>query len=233
LAKGNKTTMTVLTDQQNWNKQYENLVEFKRKNGHCLVPQKYRKDGLALGTWVRTQRGLHSNNKLRRYRKAPLDEIGFIWKVPASGGNYDKIWHTQYEKLVEFKRKNGHCIVPQRYQEVVGLGIWVDRQRQSHCKNKLRVDRKVLLDEIGFVWRVKRPSTCLAESEQITATTIPIGGAIGSPSSVEKKDGGRHDEDSEPSPPSSPDQEVVVPEEAKTLGKLPSGWKHVKLEPDC
>jgi hypothetical protein len=63
------------------------------------------------------------------------------------------------------------------------------------------------------------------------------GGAIGKRSSVEK-DGGRDEEDSNPFlvttssalVASYPDQEEVVQE---AHYKIPSGWKRVKLEPDC
>ncbi len=82
---------------------------------------------------------------------------------------------------------------------------------------------------------VKRPRSCLAESAQIAARKTPRGGAIGSRSPV-KKDGGRHEEDSKPYLGTSisalvasyPDQEVV-----QTHYKIPFGWKHIKLEPDC
>jgi hypothetical protein len=140
--------MTEFVDEQFWNKQYEKLVEFKRKNGHCLVPKKYKEDA-SLGSWVDRQRQRHRKNTLQLHRKNLLDKLEFVWRV-------DKFaeWNTQYEKLVEFKRKNGHCIVLHRYEKDVSLGYWVDRQRQRHSKNKLRLDRKVLLDEIGFVWKV-------------------------------------------------------------------------------
>jgi hypothetical protein len=85
---------------------------------------------------------------------------------------------------------------------------------------------------------VKRTRTCLAESEQMAARTNPIGGAIGSRSSVEK-DGDRDEEDSEPSLGASssaliasyPDQEIVQQE--ATHYEIPPLWKRVKLEPDC
>jgi hypothetical protein len=81
----------------------------------------------------------------------------------------------------------------------------------------------------------KRPRTRLAESERKAGRTNPRGGAIGSPSSMEKDDGDGPDEeeDSKPSPVTSssaltasyPDEEVVQED--------PAGWKRVKLEPDC
>jgi hypothetical protein len=232
-ATGDNKRKTDKTDKSDkiWPQQYVKLVEFKRKNGHCLVPTRYQED-VSLGTWVNTQRQFRSKNKLRLDRKLLLDELGFAWKLRATGDSNRKTWHQQYEQLVDFQRKNGNCLVPQKYRkDGLSLGKWVTRQRHLHVYNKLRRDRKDLLDEIGFDWRVKRPRTCPAESEQMAATTNPIGGAIGSPSSVEE-DVGRDDEDSKPYPPSYPDQEVVVPEEA-TLYKIPSGWKRVKLEPDC
>jgi hypothetical protein len=139
--------MTKLVDKK-WNKQYEKLVEFKRKQGNCVVSRSYPED-VSLGKWADSQRLLHSINKLRLDRKGLLDEIGFAWKI-----DYSAQWNKQYEKLVAFKRKNGHCLVPKRYHEDMSLGKWVDNQRGGHAKNELRLDRKVLLDEIGLVWRV-------------------------------------------------------------------------------
>jgi hypothetical protein len=69
----------------------------------------------------------------------------------------------------------------------------------------------------------KRPSTGLVESDV-------------------KEDGGRRDvEHSKPSlvttsgarTGSSPSGQKVVQVQTTTLGEIPYGWKHVKLEPDC
>jgi hypothetical protein len=155
-AAGNNKRKTDKTDKSDktWHRQYENLVEFKRKNGHCFVPQKYEKD-VPLGTWVNAQRGRHANNIMRQDRKELLDEIGFAWKGRGAGNynkkKHDKYWHQQYEKLVEFKQKNGHCLVPRK--EDMSLGLWVSTQRHFLNKSKIRPDRKVLLDEIGFAWK--------------------------------------------------------------------------------
>jgi hypothetical protein len=130
-----------------WNAQYEKLVEFKQTNGHCIVPRTYQED-MTLGRWVTRQRRLHSKNTIRLDRKVLLDEIGFVWKV-----DNDAPWKKQHEKLVEFKQKNGHCHVPRGCEKDVSLGMWVSTQRGRHLKNKLRLDRKKLLDELGFAWK--------------------------------------------------------------------------------
>jgi uncharacterized protein YbgA (DUF1722 family) len=138
------------TGDKRWKQKYEELVEFKRKNGHCLVQGRYEQDK-PLGTWVCTQRV--GRNKIRQDRKELLDELGFVWEFGRA--HNDKNWNQQYEKLVEFKRKNGHCILPRMYEQDKSLGSWVSTQRKLQKKNAMRQDHKELLDELGFVWRIK------------------------------------------------------------------------------
>jgi hypothetical protein len=127
-----------------WHEKYHKMVEFHRKNGHCLVPKRYKEDP-SLAIWVSTQR---ASNILPPDRKDLLNKIGFVWRV-----DKDALWNKQYEKLVAFKRSNGHCNVTQRYQRDVPFGKWVANQRYFHSKNKIQPYRKKLLDEIDFVWR--------------------------------------------------------------------------------
>jgi hypothetical protein len=119
-----------------------------------MVPQS-SKDDKSLGHWVNKQRKFHMKNELRLDRKRILDEIGFAWKGDGTHKNKsdDKLWHQLYEKLVEFKRKKGHCVVPSRFEQDKSLGQWVAKQRTFHKDDKLRLDRMSLLDEIGFAWK--------------------------------------------------------------------------------
>ena len=135
-----------------WNLQYEKLVEFQQQNGHCIVPQRHEQDK-PLGQWVRKQRKNQTNNILPQNRKDLLDDIGFIWRVQA-----DENWLLQYQKLVEFKRTSGHCIVPLNYEQDKALGRWVNTQRNLQANNTLqtiRQDRKDLLVALDFVWNVQ------------------------------------------------------------------------------
>jgi hypothetical protein len=249
------------SDDKCWLQQYEHLVEFKRQNGHCMVPSRFEQNK-SLGKWVSTQRSSHTNDLMLQDRKDLLDKIGFAWKSDGAHKNKpdDKLWHQQCEKLVEFKRNEGHCMVPRRYEQNKSLGKWVSYQRFVHNKNNFRPDRKEILDGIGFVWSVersepgqghvrnrfnhrspnrKRPSAGLAEGGQMGARTKQKGKSAGSFSSVKEHGHGRIEEDSNPSLMTSssaqiasyPDQEVV--EEEATPGQIPFGWTRVKLEPDC
>jgi hypothetical protein len=148
-----------------WHQHYKRLVAFKRKNGDCIVPQRYEQDK-SLGQWVNRQRKFQCDNKLQQDRKDLLDDLEFAWSVDGTVGRNadghvavrpsdDKKWHQHYEKLVEFQRKNGDCIVPQRYEQDKSLRRWVVRQRAHHNTNKLRKDRKELLKKLGFIWNLE------------------------------------------------------------------------------
>ena len=144
----------------NWNQQYEKLVAFKAKNGHCRVPHRYKQDKV-LGKWIKMQQtgGFQTKKQMRPDRKELLDKIGLVWTVHKGQSlrpstTQDQLWYLQYEKLVEFKRKNGHCNLERLYEQDEALGDWVNTQHVSfHTNNTMRLDRKKLLDEIGFVWK--------------------------------------------------------------------------------
>jgi hypothetical protein len=143
---GNNKTKQAMRpfDDKQWNThQYEKLVEFRRKQGNCLVPQRHQED-MSLGVWVSSQRNSHSKNNLRLDRKRLLEKLGFVWKANTvaarSSSNTDVLgiglWKKQYEKLVEFNRKTGNCLVPLKYQEDTTLGNWVRTQRHVHTKKQ-------------------------------------------------------------------------------------------------
>lgn len=75
-------------------------------------------------------------------------------------GTQDKTWNEQYQALLEFKQKYGHCQVPQTYPPSPKLGLWVMSQRRHFNKNKVLTPRfqhrYQLLQDIGFLFRVDR-----------------------------------------------------------------------------
>lgn len=158
-----------------WHLQYEKLVDFKRKNNHCMVPTRYMQDK-SLGQWVAKQRNLSTKDAMPQDRKDLLDELRFVWKVEKAD-DWGSKWNKQYERLVDFKQKNGNCLVPFMYKHDVPLSTWVSTQRQSHAKNKLRPDRKELLDALEFVWKADSVAT---RRSTATATTDVRGLVIGS-----------------------------------------------------
>jgi hypothetical protein len=209
-----------------WHQQYMQLAEFKRKNGHCMVPQNYEQDA-SLGRWVSKQRNIYKNDKMRLDRKIILDEIGFAWRGIRQDSSflhplratteYDKLWNMQCKKLVEFKRKNGHCKVPSRYEQDKSLGQWVNKQRHFHINDEIRLDRKRILDEIGFAWNDEDAHSNNRkiwhhQHEKLVEFKRNHGNV--------KEDGGRVETGSIPSRGTS--REVA---QGETPGEIPSGWK--------
>jgi len=70
-------------------------------------------------------------------------------------------WNAMYQRLIEYKKKHGNCLVPQQSRtkpEIKSLGKWVGNQRAYYksFKNgkgsKITPQRIKALNEIDFVW---------------------------------------------------------------------------------
>ena len=142
-----------------WDDRYSQLLEYKAEHKNCLVPSVYPKNK-ALGAWVHTQRTqyrLRSEGKhsfLTEERIKLLDEVGFVWSPQGNS------WDDRYNQLVVYKAEHKNCLVPRVYPKNKALGAWVDNQRtrlgSEGEKSQLAKKRIKLLDEVGFVWRVKK-----------------------------------------------------------------------------
>jgi len=130
---------------ESWKKRYEELKTFKRRFGHCCVPQG-RQENKALASWVLKQRGKFCLRKIWPERRRLLDQLGFEWKVHAES------WRKRYEELKAFKRRFGHCRVPEKWKENRPLGSWVVMQRWEFRRRRFSPERKRLLDQLGFDW---------------------------------------------------------------------------------
>jgi len=60
-----------------WEKKFQELVEFKTREGHCNVPSKFKR----LGNWLVNQRQLKRRGKLAAQRIKRLNEIGVVWNA--------------------------------------------------------------------------------------------------------------------------------------------------------
>jgi hypothetical protein len=66
--------------EDNWMKQYNELVEYKFKVGDCNVPSR-DKEYPSLAHWVCNQRKYFKSKSLSKDRIAKLDQIGFTWEI--------------------------------------------------------------------------------------------------------------------------------------------------------
>jgi hypothetical protein len=134
------TNNSILKDRKDRLDQLGFVWRVQRTNDNCFMPYSHEEEDTC------------TTLDMGGDRKEVMEELGCASKAPRCNKNNDKIWHTQYEKLVEFKRKNGNCLVPTKYKQDKSLGLWVCKQRTRHTTKTMRLDRKELLDELGFAW---------------------------------------------------------------------------------
>jgi superfamily II DNA or RNA helicase len=129
-----------------WDERYGELLRFKAVHGHYDVPWKDEKHR-TLNIWCAAQRMMKRTGKLLPAREKRLEQIGFEWT-----DGYVDVWDTNINALLEFKKTNGHCNVPQKYPNNPSLGLWVANNRRLGKSGKLSKDRIDKLNSIGFAW---------------------------------------------------------------------------------
>lgn len=146
---------------ENWTEKFEDLLEFRNKNGHCLVPNSYDANQ-PLAQWVKRQRyqyKLKIDNKrstMSDERVQALNHIGFIWD------SHSAIWSERLHELLEYKRVYGDCNVPSRYQPNRQLAVWVKRQRRQYkfynedSPSSMTPERIMRLESVGFEWDLRK-----------------------------------------------------------------------------
>lgn len=141
-----------------WNQRYQELVEFRERHGHCLVPLNFPENP-TLAHWIKRQRYQYSQKYERKRstmtdeRESTLEKLGFIWDSHAAS------WEDRYDELLAFKDIFGHCNVPSLYPQNPKLSIWVKCQRRqfklySSGKRSSNISRERIckLLHLGFVF---------------------------------------------------------------------------------
>ena len=124
-----------------WEAYYERFKKLKKELGEKYhISLKQQPD---LIRWFNRQ--IHSKEKLSAWKKEKLNAINFPWRV---GARYRmELWERMYEQLKAFKKRHGHCDVPQKYKNQ-SLSSWVNGQRTK----KLLPEQKAKLNALGFSW---------------------------------------------------------------------------------
>lgn len=153
-----------------WEERYKELIEFKARYGHCLVPNKFPLQQ-PLAQWVKRQRYQYklkrtgSHTTLSDEREALLDKLGFVW------ASHEVSWYERLEMLKEFRLKHGHCRVPANYSDQ-SLAVWVKCQRRAMSlyrvgmRANLDRERIRLLNSLGFEWNLRKRSSPRAKSKK-------------------------------------------------------------------
>lgn len=112
-----------------WERSYQAVVEYKKKNGNLDIPVAYTTDdGIRLGRWIRKQRETY-HTTLSDYRKKKLDQIGMIWEPQDP-------WEQKYLLVKKYYDEHGNTNIPSNY---VSDGVWISRwlsEQISRLNNK-------------------------------------------------------------------------------------------------
>ena len=163
-----------------WKERFLELVEYRAKHGHCLVPNHWTENA-PLALWVKRQRyqyklkkeGQHSN--LTDKREMALQELGFVWD------SHGAIWEERLNELKQYRESRGHCNVPANFAENRQLAIWVKCQRRQYrlfCegqRSNMTEERIQKLSSLGFVWNPRSRSSstsCFGASESASQTSL-------------------------------------------------------------
>jgi superfamily II DNA or RNA helicase len=148
-----KSNLTTVPHQ--WQRWFNRLRLFVKRNDHSSVPFKYKtEDGYSLGAWVRTQKQSYKKGKLSFEQKQALEQLpGWVWRSHRK--SYE--WTECYNYLHEYVKREGHSNVPGNYktEEGFNLGSWVRNQRSTYILGKLSLKQQMLLEKIPhWVWHV-------------------------------------------------------------------------------
>ena len=145
-----------------WNKNFKELLNYKKQYGDCLVPYKYANNP-SLYLWVKRQRYQHSlflngtkESSMSPHRIKMLENIGFVWDV------HGATWEKRFQELNEYKQQHGNCDLPSSYLPHKVLAAWVHRQRTQYKlyvagkPSTLTFERIMRLEALGFRWEIRR-----------------------------------------------------------------------------
>ena len=154
-----------------WNIRLNELKEYQRKYGHCIVPRTY-KYFPELPSWVHNIRNRKRNEEkerpspsiatLTKRQTLDLNELNFVWEVQ------DSNWYEKFYELKHFYKNHGHTQVTKSNHDDKSLTFWVNHQR-SRCKNKEKIN---LLDSIEFIWNVPQGRSSASSDKTSTENSI-------------------------------------------------------------
>ena len=88
-----------------------------------------------------------SIGRLPSERKSKLEGIGFEWDMLSAK------WEAMFNELLLYKAEHGHTNVPANWPTYLGTWVVLQRRaRKASSRGMLAPDRKIRLDEIGFIW---------------------------------------------------------------------------------
>eukprot|EP00980_Cylindrotheca_fusiformis_P009653 scaffold2134_cov93-Cylindrotheca_fusiformis.AAC.15 len=144
-----------------WDLKFDELKNFREKEGHCNVPHTYPENP-PLARWVKRQRYQYKlkmegkPSTMTDRRMNALGKLGFVWDA------HNMAWENRLKDLQQYRREHGDCNVPTKCEKNRQLGVWVKCQRRQYKlfqqgkTSTMTAERVAKLNDIGFLWAVSR-----------------------------------------------------------------------------
>ena len=125
-------------NEQLFQKRIQQLRTFQKKYGHGSIPSPY-KPNPSLGIWAANLRRQHALSLRAEETNRPY--IGYLTSeryqaLIKEGFEFTSLTERQFQlrlvELQEFKDRFGHCNVPEKWDENLGLGAWVSNIRSLY-----------------------------------------------------------------------------------------------------
>ena len=126
-----------------WDAMFASLVEYQREFGDCNVPVLYPQNP-QLYRWLVVQRAFRKKHRLDQHRIDRLSKLGFVWD------QNDSAWEAMFSSLSDYRKRFGHCNVPQRWTENPKLATWVINLRSR--RGSLTAEQSARLESLDFDW---------------------------------------------------------------------------------
>jgi hypothetical protein len=146
-----------------WNQHFNEMLHYRREY-HTWVISKNDLTNRKLYDWAAKQRKMWRDELLLPERKTMLLEAGFGFErsgKPQKKSRFtdqqEKDWDQQYDELLAYKARYGHCNVKCDGDKHRELRNWVILQRVTHRRNKLDATRCQRLEEACFVFEPRKP----------------------------------------------------------------------------
>ena len=165
------------TVKKSWMTNYIKLIEYKKTHGNFFVPRGYQDPSLV--NFVHYQRSQYS--ALQRNKPSYitpshvklLNDIGFTWSSKnVSTIKFGNQWMENYNKLKEYKKLTGNCLVPRRFEKDPSLATFVINQRRYYSSlqrdkpSPIKSIHIKLLNDIGFQWCVQRTNNSRKSNDE-------------------------------------------------------------------
>ena len=154
---------------ESWMYKYSLAKVYFQHHGNLEIPcgyktlngYEYTEEGIALGTWLNTQRKAYkgmSNCKITEEQIKLLEEIGMRFETRDN----NEEWNKKYELAKVYFEHHGNLEIPYNYKTLNGyeylesgiaLGIWITNQRKAYKgqgNHKITENQIQLLEEIGM-----------------------------------------------------------------------------------